>query len=524
MGSHGQELTFGDEQRVNGGAGAYSGGGRAGGATGGPLYPTVAHAAPDSPQLLYPYLAPPKAASKTPSFGSAMEAEGEGMRPLGKVAGSYRERPKGAEGGIRISVTAPLKQTRPSFVPGINEPYYTYLVNTSTTLSSFSQPETSVRRRFRDFVDLAKLLKVNFRGYFLPQRPHRNAFQGKIRMSPSFIEERRANLEKYLNQLAEHPDISNSEELRVFLEAHGHLRECVAWIQLHPVQPSWVEGAARLVRQITGHDWVPTPTEVAQQPSAKRHMVRALRESFKSIKERRQPTMEYSPAEAQLRQETEVMDEFQRTVEQAWNKASYWMDRFESVGRALDKFGSEMNALSNFEMDSGYVRIPATAGVGRGCVEASALHRQFANQTAAPLSHIHEYQERMGNVLGAFRSREKALMTLHTLGIDIDRKKQQLKQLEVTVGKASKVQSVEHDIRALEAAKAAAQTSYDKLAGHNAEELARFREARGRDWADMLRGFAATQAAYATHLMESWCQVAEGLGVDAKVLQGIRKA
>lgn len=94
---------------------------------------------------------------------------------------------------------------------GVNEPYYTYLVNMSTTMTSFSQPEMSVRRRFRDFVDLAKLLKTSFRGYFIPQRPHRNVFQGKIRMAPSFIEERRANLEKYLQQLAVHPIISQSE-------------------------------------------------------------------------------------------------------------------------------------------------------------------------------------------------------------------------------------------------------------------------------------------------------------------------
>ena len=98
-----------------------------------------------------------------------------------------------------------------SVCTGVNEPYYTYLVNTSTTLSAFSQPEMSVRRRFRDFVDLAKLLKLNFRGYFIPQRPHRNVYQGKIRMSPSFIEERRSNLEKYLRQLAVHPIISRSE-------------------------------------------------------------------------------------------------------------------------------------------------------------------------------------------------------------------------------------------------------------------------------------------------------------------------
>lgn len=94
---------------------------------------------------------------------------------------------------------------------GVQDSYYTYLVNTSTTLTSYSAPEMSSRRRFRDFVDLSKLLRENYRGYFVPPRPHRNMYQGKIRMSPTFIEQRRKALEKYLKQLTAHPVISRSQ-------------------------------------------------------------------------------------------------------------------------------------------------------------------------------------------------------------------------------------------------------------------------------------------------------------------------
>lgn len=76
----------------------------------------------------------------------------------------------------------------------------------------------------------------------------------------------------------------------------------MGWIALHPVEPSWVEGATRLVRQLVGMErMVPTPAEVSQQPSAKRHMVRAFRESFKRIQEKHQPSMDYTSQEAQLR-------------------------------------------------------------------------------------------------------------------------------------------------------------------------------------------------------------------------------
>ena len=37
-------------------------------------------------------------------------------------------------------------------LPGINGGYVTYRVDTSKTLPGYAQPETSVRRRFREFV------------------------------------------------------------------------------------------------------------------------------------------------------------------------------------------------------------------------------------------------------------------------------------------------------------------------------------------------------------------------------------
>lgn len=89
-----------------------------------------------------------------------------------------------------------------------------YKVVTVTQLSSYKNPESIVRRRFREFVALDQMLKGRFRGYFIPPRPEKNAVEGQ-RMKEDFIEERRAALEKYLNRLAAHPDIGPSEVMMV---------------------------------------------------------------------------------------------------------------------------------------------------------------------------------------------------------------------------------------------------------------------------------------------------------------------
>lgn len=85
-----------------------------------------------------------------------------------------------------------------------------YKVVTVSKLSSYKSPETAVWRRFREFVALDQMLKIRFRGYFIPPRPEKNAVEGQ-RMKEGFIEERRVALEKYLNRLAAHPEIGPGE-------------------------------------------------------------------------------------------------------------------------------------------------------------------------------------------------------------------------------------------------------------------------------------------------------------------------
>lgn len=57
---------------------------------------------------------------------------------------------------------------------------------------------------------LADLLKISHRGFFIPPRPDKNAVEGP-RANEEFVELRRAALERYVLQLAAHPDIVQSD-------------------------------------------------------------------------------------------------------------------------------------------------------------------------------------------------------------------------------------------------------------------------------------------------------------------------
>jgi PX domain len=67
--------------------------------------------------------------------------------------------------------------------------------------------------------------QAQYRGYFIPPRPEKNAVEGQ-RMSDAFVEERRAGLERYLRRLAAHPVVGTSE-VRHRTAQRAQRTECV---------------------------------------------------------------------------------------------------------------------------------------------------------------------------------------------------------------------------------------------------------------------------------------------------------
>ncbi|XP_028399234.1 sorting nexin-2-like [Dendronephthya gigantea] len=105
--------------------------------------------------------------------------------------------------------------------------YMCYKVTTMTSLPSFKKPETSVSRRFSDFLGLHERLNAKFllQGKVVPPAPEKSVLgMTKVKLgkeestSADFVERRRASLERYLNRTASHPALREDSEFREFLE------------------------------------------------------------------------------------------------------------------------------------------------------------------------------------------------------------------------------------------------------------------------------------------------------------------
>jgi len=421
-----------------------------------------------------------------------------------------------------ITVTDPVKETMDGVLPGMKSTFHTYCISTSTTMTSYNRPENSVRRRFRDFVDLSNLLNENYRGYFVPPRPHRSWYQGKFLMKPKFIEERRVLLERYLRALASHPTIRDSSELRVFLETSEKLSGSPDWSRLHGQSPSILEGTSKFFKQMIGRERVtPSAAEVTRPPSMRKDFVWSFRESMKNLEDRRRPQL-YEGPEFELREERIRMEEFKKDVDAAWKWASYWMDRTDAVGRNNDSIAEAFTALAEYEAEARYLRIEAPGIIGKGATQANGVYRQCLQEASNPLSTIYNYTEMMRPVLAAMKTREKALNTVQMLQRDLESKQAKVRQLEIQPSKQAKAEQLREDITGVEASLVAAQSYYERVTQNNTEEATRFRNYRAEDWMEMLKSLANVEYNSCIQLRDIWREIARELGADATALKSLQ--
>ncbi|EFJ49103.1 hypothetical protein VOLCADRAFT_90391 [Volvox carteri f. nagariensis] len=413
--------------------------------------------------------------------------------------------------------------------------YVTYLVQAKARPGNGSGPGrsgTTVRRRFREFVALAELLKEKYRGYFVPPRPEKNAMEGQ-RMTDTFVEERRLALERYLNKLARHPVIGASEELQLFLEVDGELADCAAWLALRPpsmgLGGSVLEGTAKFSKQVLGLDRAVTDPVQAAQPTKKAtDFMRAIKETARSMQSP-PSTASLPPDELALvrsREEVEALQVGLTTASRAAEKFVSRLDRWSVVNGEL---GLALLQMRNAEKAEGVALanhtgtlkqsgtlMHDTERVGTALVRSSRIGRKVTGRCAIELGCLHEYLGLMPAALKGLRARDKALLTADTLQSDLEARRKAISELEAAgakvfggdAAKAKRVVELSGDVAVLEQSVVAAQARYDRIKEVNQQEVSRLRSELRTDMLAMLQHYAAIMSACSQRHLEIWLQAA----------------
>ncbi|KAF8513412.1 Vps5 C terminal like-domain-containing protein [Hysterangium stoloniferum] len=95
-------------------------------------------------------------------------------------------------------------------------PYITYTVSTRTSSPLYRQSSFSVLRRYSDFLWLYETLSLNHPGVIVPPVPEKQQYG---RFEDTFIEQRRAALNRCIQKIVEHERLRNDADLKMFLES-----------------------------------------------------------------------------------------------------------------------------------------------------------------------------------------------------------------------------------------------------------------------------------------------------------------
>ncbi|EXB25846.1 Sorting nexin 2A [Morus notabilis] len=386
--------------------------------------------------------------------------------------------------------------------------FYTYLITMRTNIQGFGGSEFIVRRRFRDVVALSERLSETHRGFFVPVRPDKSVVESQMMQSEQFVEQRRAQVEKYLNKLAAHPVIRRSEELRAFLITRGRVLQLPKSVDVSPKQPSVVAAEGR-----TGGDLMRMFKELRQSVVNDWGRVKPLVvEEDKEFLERKEWLLEFEQQLSNLSQQAEALVKAQQ-----------------DIGETMGELGLAFVKLTKFETDeavfnSQRVRAADMKNVATAAVKSGRLYRELNSQTVKHLDKLHDYLGVMLAANTAFSDRSSALLTVQTLSTELTSLKSRIEKLEAASSKIfggdrsrmRKIEELKETVRLTEDAKSSAVREYEGIKEHNRSELERLDKERHDDFMCMLRAFVLNQAGYAEKMANVWEKLTEETGEYAR--------
>ncbi|EPS71340.1 hypothetical protein M569_03417 [Genlisea aurea] len=474
-----------------------------------------------SDPLLFPSASPPL---DSPSYAEVIAGPFHDPMPESNgeidADSSSDFRPQDSE-YLRVGVSNPQKEadSSGSLVPGSGS-FISYLITTTTNISDYGASDFAVRRRFRDIVTLSDRLSESYRGFFIPPRPDKSVVESQVMQKQDFVEQRRAELEKYLRRLSRHPVLRKSDELRLFLTAQGKMPLPTTT----DVASRMLDGAARLPRQLLGESpSVIEPQDVAHSAKSGRDMLRYLKELKQSVVNdwsNWKPPIEEDDKEflENKRKLTELEQQLTNVSKQAESVVKSQQDVGETFGELglafikLTKFENEQGTLSCQRVRASDMKCLATAAV-----KASRFYRDLNSKTVKHFDVLHEYMGLILAVHNAFSDRSNALLTVQTLISELSSLHSRVEKLEnssskIFGGDKSRIRRLEDlrdAIRVTEGAKSCAIKEYERIKENNRSEIRRLDEELRDDSLNMLKGFAASQVTYLEKIGAEWSRVAD---------------
>ncbi|KOM35052.1 hypothetical protein LR48_Vigan02g120200 [Vigna angularis] len=376
--------------------------------------------------------------------------------------------PSSSQPFLSVSVTDPVKLGN-----GV-QAYISYRVITKTNFPEYQAPEKIVIRRYSDFVWLRDRLFEKYKGIFIPPLPEKSAVE-KFRFSAEFIEMRRQALDVFVNRIASHRELHQSEDLRLFLQAEEETME-------------------RLRSQETGI--------FKKKPADLMQIFKDVQSKVSDVvlgKEK--PVEETDPEYEKMKH---YIFELENHLAEAQKHAYRLVKRHRELGQSLSDFGkavkllgaSEGNALGKAFSELGMKSEILSVKLQK---EAHQLLMNFEEPLKDYVRAVQSIKATIAERANAFRRQCELAETLKLKEINLY-KPGYLDKL--TLIRSDKVAEAEHEYK--EAKSEQATHTFETIVKLMNEEMERFQEQKTLDMGIAFHEFAKGQARLANGIADAW--------------------
>lgn len=364
---------------------------------------------------------------------------------------------------LSVSVTDPVKLGN-----GV-QAYISYRVIAKTNFPEYLGPEKIVIRRYSDFVWLHDRLFENYKGVFIPPLPEKSAVE-KFRFSAEFIEMRRQALDIFVNRIASHHELRQSEDLRTFLQVDEEVME-------------------RLRSYETG---------IFKKPAD-------LMQIFKDVQSRvtdvvlgkEKPVEESHPEYEKMKH---YIFELENHLAEAQKQAYRLVKRHRELGKSLSDFGNAVKLLGACEENA----------IGKAFSELGAkselVSAKLQKEAHELLMHFEEplkdYVRAVQSIKATIADRGIAFRQQCELAETIKLKEINLDKLMLT--RSDKVRDAEIEYRELKAESEEAMRRFETIVRRMNEEMVRFQDQKTIDMGVAFHEFAKGQARLANGIADAW--------------------
>lgn len=386
----------------------------------------------------------------------------------------------GSDAVFKITVTDPVKQG-----DGMRS-YISYKINTKTTLPQYQWKEFSVIHRYKDFEWLWGQLKSKYEHIIIPPLPEK-AVTGNF--EPTFIQLRRGALEKFLQRVAAHPVLQNSEDLQLFLEANDET------LQTAKATMSTKESATQM-------------TSVKKQNKG---FFQMLKETAQGISNSVGTVPEEFRDPAYEEQKLKI-EELKNQVTNLQRYTMRLVFRMRELSVITTELGVACNIYAEIEQD----RIANSfRRVGDANDKIGMMTGEHASLVEQELDAVLQENVLMLNAIGdLFTNRQNAIVALQTARSSHQAKLKQYESVKNNATKTGRAHELAAEISDAEADEKATRANYDMIKESMASELERFQQERVCNFRDMLMGYARCNAHYHREISERWTELLKDLEAE----------